>query len=331
MKNLNLLFCSAGKHGQIIKEIKESLGVKTKVVATSHNAYTPSLYCADKYYILPDVKSDEYLTKLIKICEIENINAITTMLDVETEILSKNRKIFEDKGIIVFTPYYETAKICLDKYEMYKAFVAKGIKTILTYENINDFEKGRKLGKIDFPVFVKPRKGRGSVGARKIENSTKLLEAYNDDNSLIIQEYISGDDIDVDVYVDAINKQLVSTFSKNKILASIGGTIQSYSFICNDLNNFIKQITDKFEFIGPVDMEFFKNNNKYILTEINPRFSAAVLNAFGCGVDFAKLMYNNVNNISNPTEIGNYDENIVMMKYDSAVIINKDELAQEVK
>ncbi len=330
MKNLNLLFCSAGKHGRIITYIKESLKDQVKIVATSNNRYIPALYCADKSYILPDVKSETYLQKLLEICEKENINAITTMLDVETEILSKNRNIFESKGIMVFVPYYETAKVCFDKYEMYKAFIAKGIKTILTYDNINDFEEGRKLGKIDFPVFVKPRKGRGSVGARKIENIAKLLEAYNDDNSLIIQEYICGDDIDVDVYVDAISKQPSAIFSKRKLMVSIGGTIQSISFIDKTLNEVVKNICAKFDFCGPIDMEFFKNNDSYILTEINPRFGAAVIHAFGCKVDFAKFMYNNINNIENKNEIGLYSEDVIMMKYDSAIIIDKDKLAKEV-
>lgn len=79
-------------------------------------------------------------------------------------------------------------------------------------------------------------------------------------------------------------------------------------------------------FNGPLDMDFFYQNGQYYLSEINPRFGGAYLHAYGAGVDFVKLIRENVEGRENPENIGNYEEDVVMMMYDSVVIKKKSEL-----
>ena len=74
------------------------------------------------------------------------------------------------------------------------------------------------------------------------------------------------------------------------------------------------------------DMDFFYQNGQYYLSEINPRFGGAYLHAYGAGVDFVKLIRENVEGRENPENIGNYEEDVIMMMYDSVVIKKKSEL-----
>lgn len=73
-------------------------------------------------------------------------------------------------------------------------------------------------------------------------------------------------------------------------------------------------------------MDFFYQNGQYYLSEINPRFGGAYLHAYGAGVDFVKLIRENVEGRENPENIGNYEEDVIMMMYDSVVIKKKSEL-----
>jgi len=82
-----------------------------------------------------------------------------------------------------------------------------------------------------------------------------------------------------------------------------------------------------FKFNGPIDMDFFYRDGEYYLSEINPRFGGAYLHAYGCGVNFIKLILNNLNGIENECEIGDYESNVLMMMYDSVVILKQQELA----
>lgn len=204
---------------------------------------------------------------------------------------------------------------------MYKYLKEKNIRTVLTYSDIVSFKEGMKKGEITFPVFVKPRTGSGSVGARKIEDIEILEKSMLEDPSLIIQELMSDAlDIDADIYVDTISNQAVSLFSKKKLETKIGGASKTISFRDDKLNEFVSEALKVFKFNGPIDMDFWYRDGEYYLSEINPRFGGGYLHAYAVGIDFIKLIENNVNGIENEPCFGNYEEDIVMMMYDSIVI-----------
>lgn len=323
---MNLLFCSVGRRGELIKDFKNSMKDDVYIVATDNSKYAPALYLADKQYIVPLITDNEYIPILLDICRKEKINAITTLIDPEIEILAKNRELFQELGVEVLAPYLETAQLCFDKYKMFEYLKQHGINTVNTYSNINDFEKDYTKKIIDFPVFVKPRTGSGSVGAKKINDINELKLYCAEDDNLIIQEYMDGQDLDADVYVDTISHKPVSIFTKKKIETKIGGANKTISFKDEKLFDFIKKIVSYFKFNGPIDIDFFYKNGKYYMSEVNPRFGGAYLHAYGAGVDFIKLINNNVHNIENAENIGDYDEGVVMMMFDSVVIKREDEI-----
>ena len=146
------------------------------------------------------------------------------------------------------------------------------------------------------------------------------------DESLIIQELMTGKDLDADVYVDTISHKPVAVFSKRKLSTTIGGANKTISFKDQKLFDFVQKVMAVLQFNGPLDMDFFYQNGQYYLSEINPRFGGAYLHAYGAGVDFVKLICENVEGRENPADIGNYEEDVVMMMYDSVVIRKKSEL-----
>lgn len=326
---MNILLTSVGKHAKLVKDIKNTLSSyndNSKIIVTSNKELLPSLYLADKYYITEDVKSDEYIDNLIEICKEEKIDALMTMLDLETIILSKNKKKFENIGVKLLVPEEESAKLCFDKYLMYQYLKTTDILTMKSFDNMNEFKLAYRNKEIEFPVFVKPRSGRGSVGARKVGEVSELKLIMRENKSLIIQEYIKGKELDIDVYVDYFTGEPVSLFIKEKILAGIGGTQQAISYKNSELIELVKKIIAEFSFKGVVNIELMEVNNNYYLIEINPRLSAAYIHAYACGVDFIKLIKNNVDERTNKKIFDNYDSGIFMMHYTDILTMNKNEL-----
>ena len=200
----------------------------------------------------------------------------------------------------MLAPYKETAALCFDKYEMSKYLAEQGINTVKTFGCFADFWKAYNNKEIDFPVFVKPRTGSGSVGARKVETFELLEELTGQDETLIIQELMTGEDMDADIYVDTISHKPVAIFSKKKLSTTIGGANKTISFKDDALFEFVQNTLSVFRFNGPLDM---------------------------AGVDFPKLIYTNVvEKKENAPGIGDYEENVVMMMYDSVVIKTLDEI-----
>ena len=290
-----------------------------RIIATDLSNLAPALYVADAHYLVPRIDDLTYLDTILDICRKEKINAVTTLIDPEIELLAKNRACFEEIGIEVLAPYTETAELCFDKFKMYQYLTAHGVPTPDTWGDYASAMAAVESGSLAFPVFVKPRTGSGSVGARKVQNAETLKALCEADPSLIIQRLMTGD-LDADVYIDTISHKAVSAFSKRKLETKIGGASKTISFKDEKLFDFIRRITDLLKFNGPVDMDFFYQDGTYYLSEVNPRFGGAYLHAYGAGVDFIKLIKNNINGIENIPVFGNYEDDIVMMMYDSVVI-----------
>lgn len=324
---MNMLFCSVGRRAKLLKNLKES-HPDVNILATDNSPYAPALNFADQRFLAPRIDDPNYIDFLIDICRTNDVKAITTLIDPEIELLSKNRDLFVSHGILPLCPVESTAKLCFDKFLMYQYLTEKNIDTILTYGDIDSFQHALKKGEINFPVFIKPRAGSASVGAEKIENLADLKDRFkkNVGHNYIIQELMLGDDIDADVYVDCISNDVVSIFSKKKLETKIGGASKTISFKDHKLFELVKNILLNFKFYGPLDMDFFYKNGRYYLSEINPRFGGAYLHAFGAGVDFYKLILNNINGERNLDSIGSYENDILMMMYDDVIIKKLSEL-----
>ena len=320
---MNILFCSAGRRVELLKDFRKSMDEDDRIIAADLSRLAPALYVADAHYLVPRIDAPDYLDTILDICCRENINAVTTLIDPEIELLAKNRARFEEIGVEVLAPYAETAELCFDKFKMYQYLTAHGVPTPDTWGDYASAMAAVENGSLAFPVFVKPRTGSGSVGARKVQDADTLKALCEADSSLIIQRLMCGD-LDADVYIDTISHKAVSAFSKRKLETKIGGASKTISFKDEKLFDFIRRITELLKFNGPVDMDFFYQDGTYYLSEVNPRFGGAYLHAYGAGVDFIKLIKNNLNGMENAPAFGNYENDVVMMMYDSVVITKID-------
>jgi len=312
---MNILVLSCGTRNKIINYFKKSLKKEDRIIACDCSKYAPALYEADSFYIVPRIDANNYLDVIFEICKKEKINAILSLIDPELELLAHNRIFFESKGVKVIVSNEDVVKMAFDKYEMYKHCKKNNIKTVKSYITLEEFEKDYKNGFIDFPVFVKPYNGSCSKNISRIDSYKELTEVMGKFENLMIQEYMDGQEIGVDVYIDSISGKVINIFTKKKILMRAGETDKSISFKDQKLFDFIEKFISKTPFSYNIDIDIFEKDGEYYISEVNPRFGGGYPHAYESGCDFMKLIINNVNGITNKPSIGNYEENIVMMKY----------------
>lgn len=96
-----------------------------KIVATDNSPVAPALYFADSIYQVPRITDEQYTNKILEICKKENINALTTLIDPEIEIMANHYEQYVNNGILPLCPNKVSAHICFDKYEMFKHFQKK--------------------------------------------------------------------------------------------------------------------------------------------------------------------------------------------------------------
>ncbi|MCH5347631.1 MAG: ATP-grasp domain-containing protein [Muribaculaceae bacterium] len=326
----NLLFCSVGRRGRLLQNAKETIGKTGLIVGTDNQSTAPALQFCDRQHVVPRITDPKYFDIILNICKENDIKAITTLIDPEIELLAKNSDRFKELGVIPLCPAPKSAIYCFNKFELYKYLTEKGIRTPLTFHDWDEFIEALEERRISFPIFMKPICGSASIGAHKVHTLEQATIDWNSgEHDYIIQELMTGGDCDADVYVDTISHKAVAAFSKRKIETRIGGASKTISFKDPKLFKFIEEICSVFEFNGPLDMDFFIKDGEYYLSEINPRFGGAYLHAYGAGVDFFQLIVNNINGIVNEVNLGNYDDDVLMLMYDDVVIVPKDKLVND--
>ena len=315
---MNILILSAGTRNKIVQYFKRS--TNGKVIATDMQLTAPAIYEADKYYIVPRITEPGYIDLILDICKKEEINAAISLIDPELNLLAKNQEKFAQIGVTIIGSSYELCERALDKMQMYNWLKEHGYHCARSYKSKEEFYKDLDVGNISFPVFVKPIRGSASIAVNIIEDRDTIDLLFKHSDCLMIQEYLKGQEIGADIYIDIVSHEVVSIFTKKKLLMRAGETDKAVSFKDQKLFDLIERFVLESGWSGQIDIDIFDINGEYYISEVNPRFGGGYPHAYECGCDHMKLIENNINGKANKKHIGDYDEGVYMMKYNEVMI-----------
>ena len=313
---MNILILSCGTRNKLVQYFKEKNNGFDRVIGTDCSAYAPALYETDRHYLVPRMTSPDYLDTILNICVEEKIDAVLPLQEDELYLIASNKKLFTSKGICPIVSSPETVELCRNKYDFYRHLVTHNIPALPTCDSLSAFRKCYEDGHMNFPVFVKPIRGCGSIGIHKVEHM-ELLEAlckYSSEE-LLIQSFADGEEYGIDLYADMVSNEVVSIFIKKKLRMRAGETEKSVSVKDESLFDLVKQTAETLSLSGPVDMDVFRVDGKYYISEINPRFGGGYPHAYSCGINFPKLIAANLSGKENTDTIGSYEDGICMLKY----------------
>lgn len=318
---MNFLILAAGTRNKIVQYFKRTFDGIGTVVATDASTLGPAIYDADKYYIVPPITEPGYIDIILDICKKEKINGVLSLIDPELSLLAANKEKFEALGVTIIGSSYELCEMALDKMQMYEWLKARGYKCARSWMDKDEFYRAVDAGEVSYPVFVKPYRGSASISISKVydKETVDLLLAHEDD--LMIQEFLNGQEIGADVYIDLLSGEVVSIFTKKKIKMRAGETDKAVSFKDPKLFQLIERFANEAGYRGQIDIDIFEIDGEYYISEVNPRFGGGYPHAYECGVDHMKLILNNLCGVTNEKNIGAYDEGIYMMKYNEVRVM----------
>lgn len=319
---MNILLLSVGTRNKIIQYFKKELADKGRVVATDMSELAPAIYEADAFYIVPKMTEPGYIERIFDICKKENISGVLSLIDPELSLLADYEKDFREIGVTVIGSSYEICERALDKYEMYLWLKEHGYKCAKSYVDKEEFFKDVEAGLAHYPVFVKPVRGSASIAISKVydKETVELLFAHSE--GLLIQEFLEGQEIGADCYIDMISGKVVSIFTKKKLVMRAGETDKSVSFKDQKLNELIVRFAEEMGYRGQIDIDVFDVNGEYYISEVNPRFGGGYPHAYECGVNHMDLIVNNLQGVENNVVEQGYKEGVYMMKYNEVKILN---------
>lgn len=317
---MNILILSAGTRNKVVQYFKRELEGKGLVIATDCSDLAPAIYDADKHYIVSRMTAPGYLDEILDICKKEKITGVLSLIDPELSLISENKEKFEAVGTTVIESSYDLCEMSLDKIAMYNWLTEHGYKCAKSYLDKEEFFADVEAGKITYPVFVKPYKGSASISISKVydRETVELLFAHEDD--LMIQEFLDGQEIGADVYIDMISGEIISIFTKKKIKMRAGETDKAVSFKDEKLFDLIKMFVTEAGYRAQIDIDIFDIDGEYYISEVNPRFGGGYPHAYESGANHMKLIVENLAGKSNACVVGQYEEGTYMMKYNEVMV-----------
>ncbi|WP_148371284.1 ATP-grasp domain-containing protein [Bacteroides bouchesdurhonensis] len=318
MKN-NILITSAGKRVVLTKYFKETLAMyfaKAKVFTTDMNPQmAPAGYVSDGCFKVPRVTSEDYIEILLTLCIENNIGLIVPTIDTELLILSANKEIFAEQGIVLSISDYDFIQVCRDKRKTNVLFEKLNIRIPLPVDKHNPI----------FPLFAKPYDGSLSKDLYVVKSKEELTSDIMNHPKLIFMEYIDKDEykeFTVDMYFGKDNK--VKSIVPRERIEIRAGEISKGLAIKNYLLDYLK---DRMDYIlgvvGCVCVQLFyrKSDNDVVAIEINPRFGGGYPLSYAAGANYPKFLIQEYLLGESIEYSDNWKDNTLMLRYDDAVFL----------
>ena len=316
-KKLVILFLNAGRRVELIRGIRavlDELDIETRVITTDINSLAPALYLGDRHYILPKCSDSEFLDRFLYICKDEQIDLIIPLIDPDLLIMSDNAPIIEATGARILASNNQAIRTCGNKYLTDDFLVQNGIPTPQRFSLSEAHVKG-------YPLFIKPSEGSASVNAFKVNSQAELSFFSNYIQDPIIQEYIQGDEITVDVFSDW-NAIPIAAVPRRRLKVRSGevsvGTIERN----RTLQEMSKNLAALLGTVGPINVQAIESEQGLKIIEINPRFGGgcplAMRGGLPIGAWVAKMA------LSEPIERIDYelDYGLSMLRFDESTYLH---------
>lgn len=243
--------------------------------------------------------------------------------DNYVKLISENKKILE-KYYIFNYPDIEIVNNLLIKEKFYTKYKDIGLDMPSTYFykcNQNDsIEKVKQYFK-EYPIIIKPSDGveyhhleqvldkvYKVYNEEKLEEVIKKIENAGYNNTLIIQEFIPGDDsalFDSLFYVGKDKKAKLATFAQIGLQEHTPTGIGNCTVLVNGFDEHgykeelvykLKEFIEKIGYQGfaEFDIKYDERDNKYKVLEINPRQSRSGYYMAACGYNLVETLINDL-------------------------------------
>lgn len=303
---MNILFTCAGRRTYLLKYFKENLAEGDKVVATDMQLSAPALQVADVKLQVPAVYDPEYVDITLNICKEQQIDVLLSLNDLELPILAENKSRFEELGVKVIVSDPNVIDIAFDKYKTAQWVESLGLVAPKTYVRLEDAKKALAAGEIEFPLFMKPRWGSGSIGLESIADMEELDIYYNllmkkikktilatasvGDEYIMIQEKLTGSEFGLDIMND-LNGKNVGVSVKQKLAMRAGETDKAVTVDLPEVREMGRKVGEALGHIGNLDVDIMQRaDGAYCVLELNPRFGGGFPFSYEAGVNMPKAI-----------------------------------------
>jgi carbamoyl-phosphate synthase large subunit len=266
-------------------------------------------YFADRFAEVPRADDPGYLDALLQIVRAQGIQLLVPIFDGEFALLARERHRFEALSCAVAISAPDTIAICNQKDRTARFFADHGFPAPRLVEPAD-----ARAGRCRFPLVVKPREGRASIGVRVAATPAEVERELATGEDLVLQEWTSGREVTVDVLCD-LQGELVGLVPRERLEIKAGVSSKGRTLRDAALVEGAARMARLLRFRGPANIQgFLQNDGQVQWIEINPRFSGALPLTIAAGLNGPLLLAHAALGDRIEPRLGEYAE-VRMLRY----------------
>lgn len=322
----NILFTSVGRRVSLVQHFRKVLSelqLEGKLVGADMALSAPAMHVVDKRYLVCRVTSEDYVSQLLDICRLEDIDLLIPLIDTELPVLAENRETFKEVGTTALISTPDVIKIATDKYETHKFLLKNGFES----PEVLDLDEVLARDDIRYPLIMKPAKGSASIGVTRIDGKEDLKFFSGKIKNPILEELLDGWEYTLDVLVD-FDAQVRCVVPRKRLEVRAGEVSKGMTVKDKRIIMTGKMVGEALEgALGPITIQgFLISNGKFKLTEINPRFGGGHPLSIAAGADYPRWIIELMSGRNPKIKLDGWEDGVVMLRYDEAVFTKRQDL-----
>jgi len=312
----NVLVTAASRRVALVEAFKRAVAPSGgSVIVTDVNPLSPAVYAANRAYRVPLASDPTYYDEVLRIAVAEQVSLVVPTIDDELPGFADAREQFMAEGISVAVSPFLTTLICNDKFATCETLRDSGVAAAATYLPDQLPEKVR------FPLFVKPRLGRGGVGAFMIRHQRDLEFFVDYVPEAVVQEYLDGPEFTIDMLCDFSGRPL-SIVPRERVVIRAGVIDRGRTVNDQRLIDLAAKCARALRFAGAINIQCRVVDGRPVVFEINPRFSGGIPLTIEAGADFPRMLVDLAAGRSVKPSIGEFRDDVWMTNYETALFLD---------
>jgi len=296
MSKLTVLITSAGNKVSLVQAFHQHF----HVIAVDASPFSAALHFADEAYLVPGDWHPQYLDTLVTICRTKGVDLLVPTRDEELPFFAANAWQFAIEKTTVMVADVDTIRICQDKREFVDFCRDTGYPTPITYTGVPPI----------FPVFARPRRGKGGMGARRVECREELIGVGDD----LVQEFIDAPEYTVDLFADFEGK-VISAVPRTRVIVENGESKVGRTTRVPIITDACVSLARTLGLIGHNTLQVFLHHDEPKFIEVNPRYGGGAPLGFQAGIDTPWLLAQLLRGETLDPKLDAFQTGIKMLRY----------------
>jgi carbamoyl-phosphate synthase large subunit len=284
------------------------------VVVSDVNALSPSVYLAERAHEVPLSTDPGYIEAILDLCAAEDIGLVVPTIDDELARFAEHADEFAVRKIKVVVSPIDTVRVCNDKHATCQRLAEHGIAAARTWLPAD------VPADPTFPLFIKPRVGRGGVGAFAVRNARDLAFFLDYVPDPVLQDYLHGPEFTIDLLCNFAGEPL-SIVPRERVLVRAGVVDRARTVRDDRLIALALACAKTLPFVGAINIQCRIVDDQPVVFEINPRFSGGIPLTIAAGADFPQLLVALANGRRLRPAIGRFRDGLWMTNYEASIFV----------